>query len=170
MPKPMDEVLSKGMGAAKSVKAKVSGLSGVFQTLAKQHGEASALLSRVKGNPDRRAELWPTIKKELLSHERGELRVVYPILRNHPETVEMADHHDREAGELEGLIAMLDETDIRSDKWENVLSQLIDTIQHHVDEEENQIFPKAMEVLGSDEAKRLDQMYLATQENVKRAA
>jgi len=101
MPNRMEEMASKAMGKAKEGKAAASGLTGVFRTLAKQHGEVSALLKRAKSSddPEKRAELWQEIRVELLSHERGEMREVYPVLRKYPEIRPLAEHHDREAVE-----------------------------------------------------------------------
>lgn len=77
MPNRMDSMISKGAGMVKAVKARLEGLVGVFKTLAEQHGEVAALLKRLQHSPDKRSELWPEIRRELLSHERAELREVY---------------------------------------------------------------------------------------------
>lgn len=105
MPNRMDSMLSHGMGKAKAVKARLTGLVGVFNTLAEQHGEVMALLERAKTSDEKFTHLWPTIKRELISHEKAEVREVYPYLRTYPETRALADHHDTEANELESLIA-----------------------------------------------------------------
>ena len=113
MPNRMEEMASKAMGKAKEGKAAATGLTGVFRTLAEQHGEVSALLKRAKSSDDpaRRTELWQKIRVELLSHERAEMREVYPVLREYAETRTLAEHHDREAKELESMISRLDGTD-----------------------------------------------------------
>ena len=127
-----DQLLSQGMGKAKAMKAALKGLSGVFRTLSEQHGQASALLRRLKGNSDRRADLWPTVRTELLAHERAEMEVVYRELHYDPRTRLMAEHHDEEA---------------------------VQTVQHHVAEEEGEIFPKAQDVIGRDRTLAMDITY-----------
>src|SRR5688572_20695081 len=101
MPNRMDSMLSHGMGKMKAMKARLSGLVGVFKTLAEQHGEVKVLLDRAKSSNEKFVELWPTLRTELLSHERAEMRELYPLLRAYPETMLLANHHDAEAGELE---------------------------------------------------------------------
>src|SRR5262249_48663483 len=96
MPNRMDSMLSKGGGMMKGVKARLEGLTGVFRTLAEQHGEVAAMLKRLQSKPEKKAELWPEIRRELLSHERGEIREVYPVLRQHVQTRALAEHHDQE--------------------------------------------------------------------------
>ncbi|HEY2736039.1 MAG TPA: hemerythrin domain-containing protein [Polyangiales bacterium] len=166
----MDKIMSKGMGAAKAAKAAMSGLVGVFSTLAKQHGEVSALLERVKRNADKRADLWPTIKMELLSHEQGEMRVVYPVLREHVETRELADHHDREASELRETISRIDALALEDPMWAAQFDQLVDLVKHHVHDEESEIFPKAQKAIGDDRARELEPLFLQAKQQAAHAA
>jgi Hemerythrin HHE cation binding domain len=106
MPNPIEKAASQVLGAVKSAKARVSGLTGVFQHLAREHGEVTALLLRVKlsSDPKVRAELFPKIREELLSHEKGELAEVYPAFRGNSELEDIASRHDREASQLEQKI------------------------------------------------------------------
>lgn len=164
-----DELLSKGMAKAKAVKARLSGLIGVFNKLAEQHGEVSAMLMRVKGNENKRSELWPLIRKNLLAHERAELRTVYPELAQHDMTRPMAEHHDREAGELEELIRRLDAENMKTEQWGRLFDELVQTVQHHVDEEEKSIFPKAQEVLGDARVKELEPTFVTAFEQAKQS-
>ena len=154
-----DEMISKGMGKAKAMKAALKGLSGVFRTLTEQHGQASALLHRLKGTPDRRAELWPTVRTELLAHERAEMEVVFRELHYDPRTRLVAEHHDEEAGELEALVRRLDMLPLNDPTWETVFEELVQTVLHHVSEEEGEIFPKAQDVIGRDRTLAMDITY-----------
>ena len=163
----MDSVIAKGTGKVKGVKARLSGLEGVFKTLSEQHGEAKAIIERIKSNPKKRAELWPTLKKELVSHERAEMREVYPELREHGETSAFADHHDEEASELDNLIQQLSALAVDSDEWGRLFSTLGDKVIHHATEEEKEIFPKAQPVIGDEMTETLDERFLATQRRIK---
>lgn len=165
-----DELLSKGMGKAKAVKARLSGLVGLFGKLAEQHGQVSAMLKRVQSNVSKRAELWPLIRRDLLAHEHAELQTLYPELRQHDMTRLMAEDHDREAGQLEELIHRLDQANIQSDEWGRLLSELIGKIEHHVAEEEKSIFPRAQDVLGEDRARELEKEFLAVFEKQQHLA
>jgi hemerythrin-like domain-containing protein len=145
MPNRMDSILSKGAGMMKGVKARLDGLHGVFRTLAEQHGEVSAMLKRLQDKPEKRAELWPEIRRELMSHERAEMREIYPVLRQHPQTRALAEHHDQEAAELERLIERIDAQTV---DWRTLYDELVDAVVHHANEDENEIFPKAQEAIG----------------------
>jgi hemerythrin superfamily protein len=164
----IEEAAAKTMGLAKEAKAVATGLRGVFRVLAEQHGEVSALLKRAKSSTDaeKRSELWAKIRVELLSHERGEMQEVYPVLRKYAETKPLAEHHNDEAKELESMITRLDAMSSGSDEWAELLSKIADTVQHHALEEENEIFPKAQNVIGKPEAERLESRFLEAKQRI----
>jgi hypothetical protein len=155
------------MGAMKAGKATIEGLTGIFRTLAKEHGEVSALLLRVKSSDDAnvRAELFPKIRAELLSHEQGEMTVLYPAYRTSPGLEIIADKHDQEAGQLQKMIASVVECDYQAPEWASRFDALVDLVQRHVAEEENEFFPKGQELLA-DRTSQLDDEF----KNVKSAA
>lgn len=166
----MDPAIAKTKGVAKAVKARVDGLAGVFATLSKQHAEAGSLLDAVCEDSTKRADLWPQIRKALLSHERAEMRVLYPELRMRDELRPMANRHDAEGDELERMIHDLDEVDIASDTWGNLFVRLADTVKRHASEEENEIFPRAQKVIGKDRAKELDAKFQNAQRSLEHSA
>jgi iron-sulfur cluster repair protein YtfE (RIC family) len=167
MTNPLDEIASKAMGGVKAVKATLEGLTGVFRHLAQEHGEVSALLLHVKmsSDPKVRAELFPKIRKELLSHEKGEVAVVYPAFRANPETERYADKHDQEASQLEKVIAELTALPVHSANWGTTFDALVELVQRHVTEEESLMFPAGQRVLSA----QADAM-LARYESVKSEA
>ncbi len=161
MPSKTDELISQGMGKAKVMKGALKGLSGVFRTLMEQHGKASGLLHRIKSSDEieKRAELWATVRAQLLAHERSEMEVIYRELHYDPRTRVIAEHHDQEAGEMEALIRQLDSLPVGDVQWAETFDMLVDRVQHHVSEEEGEIFPKAQDVLGKDRVKALDDTF-----------
>jgi hemerythrin superfamily protein len=164
MPNRIESIMAKGAGKVKGVKARLEGLVGVFRTLAEQHGEVKVLLKHLQDDPDRRSQLWPEIRRELLSHERGELREVYPVMREHPQLMELALHHDEEAADLENLI---DDIEAAGDvDWQPLYDQLVDMVNHHAQEEEKHIFPKAQKVIGDKLTEELDARFLAAKRQI----
>ena len=133
----MDSIISKGAGVVKGVVARFEGKIGVFTTLSEQHAEVKVLLKRLQEDPDKKAELWPEIRRSLLSHERAEMRDVYPLLLQHPETRALAEHHDEEAGDIERLIGKIDATE---GNWQVIYDQLVTAVIQHAEEEERNIF------------------------------
>jgi hypothetical protein len=168
MPNPVEKVASEVMGAAKSAKARLEGLTGVFQHLAREHGEVTALLLRVKGSgdPKVRAELFPKIRAELLSHEKGELTNVYPGFARQPSLAAFAEEHNNEAGELEAAIAEVTDTPYDDDLWQSRFESLVDLVTRHVKEEESEWFPAAEKALGKSWTEEVLPRYEATKSKV----
>jgi hypothetical protein len=166
----MEEMASKVVGGMKAAKATLEGLSGVFRQLTQEHGEVTALLVRVKMTSDVgvRRELFPTIRSELLAHERGEMREVYPAFRQHPDLEGMARNHEVEAGQLERALDDLSATDYADATWGKKFVELVNLVDRHVKEEESEYFPAANRVLGKDEAERLKGRYLAAKNEILR--
>lgn len=136
-----------------------AGLVGVFATLAKDHREASALLEAAKNDAAAQSELWPQIRLALLSHEQGEIREVYPVLREYTESRQLADLHDQDALGLSDAIARLDSLPLASAEWNDAFDLLIERVTQHVDEEEENIFPVAQRVIGEKRARVVDAMF-----------
>jgi hypothetical protein len=157
MPNAVERAASEIMGAAKDVKAGFKGLTGVFMHLMEEHGKVSALIKRVALSDDIevRAKLYPTIRTELLAHERGELKVVYPALAEFPEPAAIASAHAHHASEIEAAVVELDALAFQSPSWPSAFERLAKLVDEHVAKEEAEYFVQAQKVLGEDRAKGL---------------
>jgi thioredoxin-like negative regulator of GroEL len=167
----MEKAASEAMGAVKDVKAVLKGLTGVFKHLMEEHGKVAALIKRVGMSSDQsvRAQLYPTIRSELLAHETGELKAVYPVLSEYPQTSGIAAEHAREAGELRNAIAELDEVPIGDAGWAPAFERLATLVEKHVAVEESEYFPKAQKTIGDERAKELLPLFEAAKKSPKDA-
>ena len=150
MPNRVEQATSTAMGAVKDVKATLKGLTGVFKHLMEEHGKVSALIGRVKmsSDADVRARLYPTIRTELLGHETGELKAVYPALAVYPEMTRIVELHARDANVLQRQIAEVDRFAYDDEAWAPAFVRLAELVQKHVAEEEGDYFPKAQKAMG----------------------
>jgi Hemerythrin HHE cation binding domain len=150
--KGIETIASEVMGVVKLAKGRVAGLTGVFAHLAREHGKVMGLLLRLKAssNPKLRAELFPVIRAELLAHEMGELAAVYPRFANHPELAVFAPRHERDANELEILVARLSSTTYDDPRWNDRLATLIAAVSRHATQEDEGFFPLASRVFGRE--------------------
>ena len=164
MPNRVEKVASEVMGTVKAAKATVENLHGVFKQLTREHGEVTALIIRVKTSTDPkvRRELFPTIREELLAHEKGELAEVYPAFRQHDDLESYAAMHQAEAGALERTIEQLTAMPYDDAAWGTTFARLADMVTHHALEEEDEFFPAADKVLGKRAAEEMLTRYLAT--------
>ena len=166
MPNSLERAASKTMGTVKGAQASLKGLSGVFKKLMEEHGEVSVLMKRVSMSTEEtvRRELYPTIRKELLSHEKGELSAVYHVLGQHAETSDIAETHAREASELDAAIKTVDALDFTGPEWGPAFEYLFGLVKRHVEEEEREFFPKAQATIGDEKAKTLVSRYEAAKQ------
>jgi hemerythrin superfamily protein len=169
MSNPIEQVATKAMGAVKAVQAGFNGLRGVFLHLAEEHGEVGALMKRVSKSTDAqfRREHFPHIRAELLSHEKGELVEVYPVLANYESMRGVVLKHNDEAHTLEKAIADVDAQDFSGEEWGSAFARLFALVQQHVEEEEHDFFPRAQQVVDEDESKALLKRYEAAKRSVK---
>lgn len=163
----LEQVAAKVLGKAKVAKGAIEGLHGVFTTLMEEHGQATALLLRVKSSHDPRVrrELWPQLRAALISHEKAELAVVYPAFSAHPELAHIAQAHERDAGQLEAAITLLHEMTFEDPLWNTRFERLVALVQQHVKEEEVEYFREGNRVFGEQSA-QLDEQYKLKKEAV----
>lgn len=168
MPNRIEEMTSKVAGKAGAAAASLKGLRGVFSTLAEQHKEVSVLLKRALSSDDsaKRVDLWKKIRAELLSHEQAELREVYPQIQGSPELDRMVRRHTDEASQLEALIKEIDITSVDSGAWAAMVRRLEEVVKAHVEEEENEFFPRAQEAIGPDAARDIDDRFQRTKKSL----
>jgi hemerythrin-like domain-containing protein len=102
-----------------------------------------------------RRELFERFKKEMEVHEAIEEEIFYPALKDHPKAREIVlegyeEHHvvDNIIGELEG-VAFDDE------RWGAKFSVMKENIEHHIEEEEGDMFKKARDVFDKDDLDKL---------------
>jgi hemerythrin superfamily protein len=169
MANPIDIAVSVAKRIERSMEARRDGLVGVFQTIAGQHGEVASLIDRVKTDPRKREALWPRIRVSLLSHEKAELKVVYPVLGRYSELDQFVAQHAHEAQQLEDIITRLDAMSVQGEDWMTLFESLAELVVSHAHEEENEIFPAAINVIGQDRAKDLDDKFRSSFKDFKAA-
>jgi hypothetical protein len=163
-----ENAISTAMGAAKEVEATFEGVSGIFKELMREHGEIGALLMRVAKTTDTglRRERFPELRVELVSHEKGELAVLYPVFRQYEDLVAYAEMHEREAGALERMIQRLDGLAYEDIAWGSAFAELVQAFSHHVKEEESDYFPFASKTLGKKVTETMTAAYRATKKTI----
>ena len=133
--------------------------------LEEDHRKMRKLLSELESTTERgvktREELFATVKDELTVHELIEEEIFYPALKEHPKTRDITleayeEHHvvDMVMAEIEG-VPYDDET------WGAKFKVMKENIEHHIGEEENEMFKQARQVFDEDELEALgEQMKL----------
>jgi hemerythrin-like domain-containing protein len=86
---------------------------------------------------------------ELTIHAEVEEQVVYPVLSREV-SAEKAEEAEEEHAEASELIAQLRALSADDARYVPVMTQLQEAVQHHVEEEETEVFPEMEQQLGPD--------------------
>lgn len=163
------KMASQVAGAGKSAAKALEGYPGIFHHLAGEHAEVSTLMKRVAGTMEaqEREKLFPEIRRNLLAHARGEEEEFYPVLREHPEVAELVSQCLDEHKEIEQYLDRLDVNDKSTREWGDAFEQMMSAVENHVEREENALFPKAKDLLESQQAKDMEGRFEQVEEREK---
>lgn len=121
--------------------------------LKEDHREVEELIAQLEDGADKQTFL--KLKSSLELHTQIEENIYYPALEGKDETDELVTDAYQEHDEVDELLEEMSGTDIESDEFQVLLKQLKDSIEHHVKEEENELFPKSEEVLGAEKLEKM---------------
>jgi iron-sulfur cluster repair protein YtfE (RIC family) len=128
----------------------------LYQLLKQDHQKAKRLFEQLSDTSDRavksRERLFAQLKQELELHTEVEEQHFYPALREQEETKDLIEEALEEHNEVNELLQELDGPDKDDESWLEQLSELQENVEHHVEEEETQLFPRAQKVLKKVQA------------------
>lgn len=135
----------------------------IFQTLHAEHDIIRALTElclATSGNTGRRELLWYRLKLSLILHAEAEERSFYRALQRYESTSDLAHHSVEEHQTLEELVAQLDHVGFDQPEWLATLRRLAEVSEHHLAEEERELFPVAGRALTDTEKVECAQLYI----------
>ena len=117
--------------------------------LAKDHKDVKALfkryekLSKAEADGSERQELAEQICQMLTVHAQIEEEIFYPAVREAEVDEDLLDEAEVEHASAKDLIAQIQSMSPEDDLYDAKVTVLGEYINHHVEEEEGQMFPKA---------------------------
>lgn len=120
----------------------------ITELLKADHREVEGLIAQLEGSADH--ETFGKIKNALKMHTRIEEEILYPALEDFDETEALIDESYQEHDEVDDLLMEMGDTEPQSEEFQDFLAKLKDSIEHHVEEEENELFPNAETLLGTE--------------------
>jgi hypothetical protein len=129
------------------------------------HDKMKKLLTEGESTTERgektRTELLDRIKSELSIHERIEEEIFYPALKSHPRAKDIVLEGYEEHHVVDEIMGELEATDVTDETWGAKFKVMKENIEHHMEEEEGEMFAKARQVFDADE---LDQLGVRMEE------
>ena len=112
--------------------------------------EDEGLLNELESTTERgvktRSELFATIKGELTLHEIIEEEIFYPELKAHPKAKDIVLEAYEEHHVVDLLMSELESLDVQDETWGAKALVMKENVEHHMEEEEGDMFRKARQV------------------------
>ena len=132
------------------------------------HQKMRKLLSELESTTERgvktREELFARIKGELTVHEIIEEEIFYPALKEHPKAKDIVLEGYEEHHVVDTVMAELEELPVDDETWGAKAKVMQENVEHHMEEEEGEMFKKARQVFDKDELELLGDAHGAAQD------
>lgn len=140
-----------------------------FKLLKEDHKKVAKLFKELEGAGDRavktKEHLFEQLKSELELHTQIEEEYMYPLLEEADETKDMTLEAYEEHDIVKNLITEMEDEEVGSDVWEAKLKVMKENVEHHVSEEEEELFPEAEDVLSEEQVAQLAQSIIDAKAN-----
>ena len=144
-----------------------------FTLLKNDHDKVAGILEKLDETTERavktREELFVQLKTELDIHTEIEETIFYPELEKHDETRDITLEGIEEHRIVKELLAELDAMAKDDEVWTAKMTVLKENVEHHVEEEEGEMFPKARKALTEEEIEALGTRLEAARKKQKAA-
>ena len=122
--------------------------------LTDDHRAVKKLLSELESTTERgvktREELFTRIKADLTVHEIIEEEIFYPELKKHPKAKDIVLEGYEEHNVVDTLMGELSSMPFDDERWGAKAKVMQENIEHHIEEEEGDMFPDAKKHLAPE--------------------
>ena len=130
-----------------------------FELLKQDHRKVADLFSQAEQatTDKQKQQLFEQIKAELENHTQIEETVLYPTLQKYEELKDYVLEAIEEHRQVKTLLQEIERLTNGSEKFDAKLKVMKENVEHHVEEEEKEMFPDAQKTLSKDELSALEQ-------------
>ena len=136
--------------------------SKIFERLKADHDRHRELLDRIDathGDSDEREQLFEAFRVEVTAHAASEELSLYATMMGKPDLREDAQHSASEHKEIDEMLTELYEMDFASTGWLTRFRTMKHRYLHHIEEEEDEMFPAAEEGLTQARKKEIAEIF-----------
>jgi hemerythrin-like domain-containing protein len=125
------------------------------ELLKKDHEKAMSLIGELEaadrqvGTVQTNTDVFNHLNELLMMHTLTEEKVFYPAMKEFDETRDLARSIRKEQKEFERLLSHLSTMAPNVEEFQKTLANLRESVERHIDEEENELFPLAEEFCGT---------------------
>jgi Fe2+ transport system protein B len=135
-----------------------------------RHRKLLADLAETSGDSADRRKLFEAFRVEVTAHAAAEEMSLYATMLGKPDLRDEAQHSVSEHKEIEDFLGELYEMDMASSGWLVKFKEMRHRYEHHIDEEEEEMFPAAADGLDDAEVKKLAGIFEARKPEEKQRA
>src|SRR2546427_2316758 len=122
-----------------------------IELLKQDHKKVEKLFTEME-KKEARQKLFPELDRELSVHAEIEEKIFYPATKEAEPTRDLVLESIEEHKQIKMVLSDLEKADMNTDTWLAGLKVLMEDVQHHVGEEEKELFPKVKsKVLSKDQ-------------------
>lgn len=126
----------------------------IIELLKEDHKVVKDILNEIEETSPKAVKtkigLFTTLKNELDLHEQIEETIFYPVLKEYSETKDLVLEAYEEHHVVDLILEELQELEPKEESWMPKLSVLKENLEHHIKEEEEELFPKAEKILDNE--------------------
>lgn len=137
-------------------------MTDIFTVLKSDHDLHREMLEKIgqtSGNSEERRELFEAFRVEVTAHAAAEEESLYAAMLADPELREDGRHSVAEHKEIDDMLGELQETDMASGAWLTKFKEMRHRYEHHIEEEEEEMFPAAEAHFDDEKAQMLGAKY-----------
>jgi hypothetical protein len=137
----------------------------IFTRIKDDHDKARSLGEKIadtSGDSAERRKLFDQLIAEIEAHAAAEEMTFYQELIGFEESQEQARHSIAEHKDAADLLKELSELDMSSSSWLTIFKKLQHELEHHMDEEEEDVFALGRQLIDTDKANELGQAFEST--------
>jgi hypothetical protein len=138
------------------------------------HEKVAGIFEQLEPTTERavktREELFARLKQELDVHAHIEEAIFYPVLKQEAETRAITLEGVEEHHVIKTLLKELAGMEVDSEQWTAKLKVLKENVEHHVEEEESEMFKGARAALSKQQLEELGTRMEAEKKEQKAAA
>lgn len=128
----------------------------IYADLKADHDRHRDLLQRIDAaSGDERAELFEEFRVEVFAHAAAEEEALYATMLANPDLRDEARHSVSEHKEIDDYLGEIAKLDPASNEWNQRFAEMRHRYEHHIDEEEEEMFPAAAKELSDEEEARI---------------
>ncbi len=124
-----------------------------------RHRELLAQIAETSGASDERKTLFETFMLDVTAHAAAEEESLYATMLGMPDLRDDARHSVSEHKEIDDFLGELNDMDMSSSGWLTKFKEMRHRYEHHIDEEEEEMFPAASKELSTAEEERLGKLF-----------